>query len=205
MVSQNLMPAYRRGAKQRSQRLRRWLYICAAYTLLMLAGYGVAESVWGRGGRAITEDLERAKSGIATTTEEIAGLQQKLLQAQRLQAANRVLSDQPDWSLLLAMLSETLGDHIVLRSCQIKPVSGNTTPLAVVSGSTADPLGGFRLEIHGYGQGQRDVAKFVLRLEKAGLFKEVKTIRINRETFLNKEGVVFHLECLLMNRSEAKS
>jgi len=202
MASQNLMPAYRHGAKQRRRRLRRWVTICGAYTALLLAGYGVAESVWGSDGRAITEESERVKLRIASAGEQIAKLQDQLLRAQRLQAANRVLSDQPDWSLLLALLSKTLEDDIVLRTCQLKPAGDGESLVSGLSGPTADPKGGFLLSLRGYGRSQAAVAKFVLRLEQTGLFRQVKTIKTTREAFLNAEAVAFRLECLLLNRAE---
>ena len=202
MVSQNLIPAYRLSGKKRRKRLRRWLYVCAGYTLLMLAGFGVAESVLGSGGRAVNEEFGRTKLRITNTAEQIAELQQKLLHAQRLQAANRVLADQPDWSLLLATLSQTLGDDVVLRSCQLKPASETTTPFGALSGPATDPHGGFVLDIRGFGRGQAEVSRFVLRLEETKLFKEVKTIKSSRGGFLGKDAVAFHLECLLLNRSE---
>ncbi len=204
MVSQNLMPAHRIGAKRRGSRLRRWAVLCCAYTLVLLAGYGLADSVWGRGGRVVTEEFERSKVRISNTSAQIAELQQKLFQAQRLQAANRVLSDQPDWSLLLAIVSGTLQDDIVLKSCQLVPMEQGRSPAGMLAGPTADPTGGFRLELRGYGRSQAAVAKFVLRLETTGLFKVVTTIKINRETFLGAEAVAFQLKCLLMNRSEKK-
>jgi len=202
MVSQNLMPAYRLSAKKRRKRLRRWLAICAGYALLVLVSYGVAESVLGSGGRAVNEEFERTKLRITDTTEQIAELQQKLIQAQRLQAANRVLADQPDWSLLLATLSQILGDDIVLGSCNLKPVSETTTPFGALSGPATDPQGGFVLDVRGFGRGQTEVSEFVLRLEETKLFREVKPIKSTREVFLNKDAVAFHLECLLLNRGE---
>ena len=202
MVSQNLMPAYRHGAKQRRLRLRRWAMICGAYAVVLLAGYGLAESVWGSGGRAVTEEFERTKLKISAAGEQIAELQAKLFEVQQLQAANRVLSDQPDWSLLLALLSKTLQEDIVLRSCQLKPAAEARSPVDAMSGPTADPRGGFLLSLRGYGRSQAAVARFVLRLEHTGLFKEIKTIKRTREVFLGAEAVAFHLECLLLNRAE---
>ena len=202
MVSQDLMPAHRRGAKRRRRRLRRWAMICGAYAAVLLASYGLAESVWGRGGRAITEEFERTKLEINTTREQIAELHAKLFEAQRLQSANRVLSDQPDWSLLLAMLSKTLQEEIVLSSCHLKPAGQGRSPVGVLSGPTADPKGGFLLGLRGYGRSQAAVARFVLRLEQTGLFQEVKTMKRTREAFLDAEAVAFQLECLLLNRPE---
>ena len=204
MVGVNLIPAYRHGARRRSKRLRRWTGVCAAYAAVLLVVYGGARAVWGGGGRAIEEEAARAAVQISESAERITQLQQKLFESQRLLAANRVLADQPDWSLLLAMLSDALGEEIVLKSCKLHPAGAPRGPAAFLSGPAADPEGGFRLAITGYGRSLTVVSQFVLRLERTRLFQEVRTVKTNREAFLAGRAIAFELDCVLANRGEAK-
>ncbi len=197
MTSVNLIPAYRSGARKRRRRLRRWASACIGYAALLAAAYAFCNAVWGSDGRALAGEFDRADEKIAQANRRIGGLRQELLEHQRLLAANRLLSDQPDWSLLLAILGRTLREEVVLKSCELRPAwiapgAGGATPVPAGSKGT-----GFLLGLRGFGRSQTLVAQFVLRLEQSELFKEVKLIKISRESFGPVEAVAFQLDCLL--------
>ena len=171
--------------------------MCAGYVVFLALTYAFCAAIWGADGRALASEFERAAAKVAETDCEIALLQQELAHNEGLLVANRVLSDQPDWSLLLAGLSQTLADEVVLKSCQLNPVwvaPGSTGPMPLAPGSQGN---GFLLALKGFGRSQAAVAQFVLRLEQTELFEQVKVIKISRESFMTVEAVSFQLDCLL--------
>jgi len=62
----------------------------------------------------------------------------------------------------------------------------------------------FRLDLAGLAQSQSAVSQFVLRLEKARVFDEVRLVQTGRKPFLKGEAVAFQLECSLTGKKEAK-
>jgi len=198
MPGVNLMPAYRAHARRRRRRLRRWAGALAAHAGVLLAAYGFCDAVWGSDTRALSGGFDRAAGRIADSRRQIEALQHQLAESQRLLDANRLLADQPDWSLLMAGLGETLGEDIVLTHCELGPAP---VALTGVTGAPTPAAGsGFVLALHGFGRSQAAVAQFVLRLEQTGLFDTVKLIKINRESFLAGEAVAFQVQCLLAGR-----
>ena len=197
MTSVSLIPAYRTDARKRRRRLRRWATAGAGYVLFLAVTYAFCNAIWGADGRSLASESQKTAAKIAETQRQLATLEKELLHDEQLLAANRTLADQPDWSLLLAALSQTLQDEVVLRSCQLKPVwvgpgSSRGTPLPPGSQSNA-----FLLALRGFGKSQAAVAQFVLRLEGTELFEEVKIIETRRESFRAAEAVAFQLDCLL--------
>ncbi len=204
MPGVNLIPVHRRAGRRRRQRVRRWISICSACALAAGVGIAACRFACGPGERAVAEGLDKTAGRVALARQQIAELKQQLFESQRLLAASRVLADQPDWSLLLATVSGTLGEEIVLQSCDLKPEGASGGPGSLLRGATADPAGRFVLALRGYGRSQAAVAQFVLRLERTGLFEQVQTVKIKREELLGREAVGFQLRCLLRNRSEGK-
>ncbi len=117
-------------------------------------------------------------------------------------ASGRAVGEQPDWSLLLAMLSSALGDETVLRSIRLQAppeaapgaAGGSGTPGGAAAARTLQPI---TLEVTGLGRTQQVVSEFVLRLEHTPLFEMVRLVDTRREPFLNDHAVVFRIECVL--------
>ena len=107
------------------------------------------------------------------------------------------MGEQPDWSLLLALLSRTLGDQAVLRSVGLEyapEAFEETAPSAPEAPNEPPPV---TLELSGLGQTQYVVSRFVLRLEQTPLFESVRLIDTRREPFLAGHAVAFRIECVL--------
>ena len=196
MTGVNLIPAYRSDTRKRRRRLRRWAALCLGYCVLLGAAYGLCDALFGSDHRALAGEFGKAAQQIAKANRQIQGLQKELAENERLLSANRALADQPDWSLLLAVLAKTLGDQVVLKSCEVKPawIGPGSAATLVPAASQATS---FVLAVRGFGRSQAAVTQFVLRLERTELFKEVKLIKINRESFVTAEAVAFQLEALL--------
>ena len=87
---------------------------------------------------------------------------------------------------------------MVLRDCQLQSSSRK--------GREPDSdysAGGFLLTIGGYGMTHEDVGRYVLRLERLGLFSRVKLAQTSREPFLSEHAIAFRLECQLGVSEEA--
>ena len=116
--------------------------------------------------------------------------------------SGRAVGEQPDWSLLLAMLSSALGDETVLRSIRLQAPPEAAPGAAGSSGKpgradAARTLQPISLEVTGLGRTQQVVSEFVLRLEHTPLFETVRLVDTRREPFLNDHAVVFRIECVL--------
>jgi hypothetical protein len=131
--------------------------------------------------------------------------------------ASRIVAHQPDWSLLLAVLGTTTGEHVVLRGLRVQPAEpaparardGGRAPAAQAAAvppgpsaagrsvAAAAPAGesSFQLNLNGLARSPTAVSQFVLRLERAGLFGRVTLRDTGREPFLGGEAVSFRLEC----------
>jgi len=137
---------------------------------------------------------------INSCNRRIAALKIEITKAETKVEAHRALGNQPDWSILLAMLADSLEDDVVLNKCHFA-----TAPKApsVAAGGGDDPPGRqlFTLEVSGLGRSQTAVSQFVLRLEKAKLFDRVKLIKTGRQKFLTGRAIGFQLECSLGDAS----
>ena len=191
--SVNLIPSPKRLAIQRRKRTRSWIAACAVYAIMLGAVYASCRFRWGgndlQGGEMarISTDIGRYNSQRVAVKGAIAALRAKI-------DANNAVGQQPDWSILLALMARNLGSDVVLKHCELdldrksRPGDG---------GDQDDRRRKFVLEVNGLGRTQTAVSAFVLRLEKAGLFDQVKLIRTSRQDFMSGKAVAFQLACTL--------
>jgi Tfp pilus assembly protein PilN len=210
----NLIPAPRRAARARQARIRTWSVALGAYALAAAAGYVACyaypdtdQTALLRDTRAVTEELRDSSRQMRTARNQVAETAGKV-------AIARSVRNHPDWSLLLAMLADSLADQIVLERCALLPV--DPPPAAGGGAGAAGPAGAspaatpgqgpraFRFDLAGLARSQTAVSQFVLRLEKARVFDEVRLVQTSRKTFLKADAVAFQLECSLTGKKEAK-
>ena len=208
-VSSNLIPRTRRHQKRSRARLRIWIAICVGYGFALAVAYGGFYVAWGDGGVDPAAQLREIKREINESTLLAAGLSGQLAEAQRSLRASKAMGNPPDWSVLLVLVGSHLGDDVVLSACEMSP--WNQGQAAVIPGlamllqgaqapSQAAPALADRrywLRLSGYGRTQTAVSRFVLRLERAKFFDEVKLIKSNREQFLGEGAAAFKIECAL--------
>jgi hypothetical protein len=111
--------------------------------------------------------------------------------------ANRTVAEQPDWSVLLALLGSVKGDDVVLRSVAVGPAPVPAPP-PPERGKPAPPpvVPDTILDVMGVGQTQLAVSQHVLRLEQTGLFSKVALLDTGREAFVNGNAIAFRLQCV---------
>ncbi len=193
MYSVNLIPASRRQVRRRRVRRRGWLGVCAVYGALLLAAFLISDLAWGGGDRSVPDELRRAAATIEQLQAASAEAEGKLAQADWALSASRAVGTQPELNVLLALLAKSLDDELVLSRCQLEWLRQGD-PKTVPS---AQAKKGFNLEVAGFARTQAAVSRFVLRLERASVFDQVRLVKANREAFLAGQAVAFLVECLL--------
>ena len=130
----------------------------------------------------------------------VTGRRADLSEARAALEANLAVGRQPDWSVLLALLSTTLGDEVVLRTCRLGPVWGG--PAGRAGADEAEELQIIQLELMGLALTQQAVTQVILRLEQTRLFRSVKLIDTRREPFMAGHAVAFRAECVLQTEPQ---
>ncbi len=200
----NLIPRPRRQAAAARKRVRRWCWGVAGYVGVLLAGYvGFAAAM-----NVDTDDnsllLEKTGRQIEELNRSATSLRPQLAEAQTKLLVARTVGDQPDWSLLLAIISSTIDDDIALTSTRLDPAaivetkstSRPSAPGSEKIGALAPPAQ-MTIALQGMARSQAAVTQFVLRLEKLGLFERVDLAKSNRQVIGAADANVFRIDCLL--------
>lgn len=197
----NLIPEPRRQARQRRARCRSWVAIGLGYSALV-----VALCLWQRGlgtgvdVRVQADELTRHDAELIQIQASQSTLRPQLAEQGLVLAASRSIADQPDWSLLLTFLAdEVLGDQVVLSGCTLGPTQAKAKAKAK---ELTDPS--LTLTLTGYARTTPGVSRFVLRLERIGLFDRVMLTRTQREPYLDGQAIVFEIRCLMSRGGESR-
>ena len=192
MIRVDLIPQSRRDARCCRIVRRRWLVVCVGYAVILTAICTTGHLIRSDARNALADELDKVTRQITQAKADLQSLRPKLVTAQRTLAANRAVTRQPDWSVLMAFLAKTLGDDVVLRSCRLEPMGEGENEKKEKESPRRD---GFVLRIAGLGRSQAAVSQFVLRLEQAELFDRVTLVHTAREPFLTGEAFAFQLDC----------
>jgi Tfp pilus assembly protein PilN len=198
----NLIPAARMDRRRRKARIRLWIAICGTYVIL-LVGVALWSCAFRRDtGDWVIEQLALTEQRIGEYNATISEFRQQLAEAQRELEASKSISSQPDWTKLLILVGDELGDQIVLSVCQIATLSKdgeNVTRSLQESLSPAPPgvhaAEQYRLELSGFGRTQTSVSQFALRLEQMQIFDKVELANSRRQDFLSDKAVAFNIKC----------
>ena len=196
VISVNLVPSARREAQVRSARIRFWFMACAVYGLGWLGVLVLVGATPLNDDRGLRDELRQVSSLVVESESELAALRGELAQSRAELTTSLTIGKQPDWSALLALLSTTLGDRIVLRNCKLTTLHKSPSARGSVTGVAWESTT-IQLQLGGLGLAQQAVSEFVLRLEETSLFRQVKLLDTRREPFLDGDAIAFHVECLL--------
>ncbi len=185
--------------RYRIRRVRSWATALGAYGVLLVCAY-VACFAFGQddSGDIITKMSETTKR-FRASAEQIHELRESVTESSQQLAATRVLAQNPDWSLLLAMVARNLTEEVVLDRCSLAPVDAGIHASPPAAGQ-AVIYQRYLLDLSGFGQSQTSVSQFVLRLEKTRLFESVRLIKTQKRNFMDGQAVSFRLECELSGR-----
>src|SRR5437867_9437028 len=106
--------------------------------LLLLAG--VAIGLMSMSASPPERDLAKATDEIQRSTRQLTIVRRATVEAQQTLMSAEAVSDQPDWSILLAIVAQSQGESIVLNRCELTPIKDGTpiappaaTPVQAVS------------------------------------------------------------------------
>ncbi len=196
VISVNLVPSARREAQVRSARIRFWFMACAVYGLGWLGVLVLVGATPLNDDRGLRDELRQVNGLVEESESELAALRSELAQSRAELTTSLTIGKQPDWSALLALLSTTLGDRIVLRNCKLTTLHKSPSARGSATGVARESTT-IQLQLGGLGLAQQAVSEFVLRLEETSLFRQVKLLDTRREPFLDGDAIAFHIECLL--------
>lgn len=189
----NLIPARRRLARQRRMRLTVWSVAALAYAGALVLAYLGAAAREGPAGRDWNADIVKVEAEAAEFGVQLARVREDTHRQESALNAAAAVEDQPDWSMLFALLARTAGQTVWIESAALKPEAPGAR-----SGSTG-PRSPARLvlAVSGLGESHEAVTSFVLALESTGLFERVTPLEMRRQQANAIEVVAFRIECVL--------
>jgi hypothetical protein len=193
----NLIPHARQLARRRAACVKLWSTIVPGAAALLMGAYGYLRASWPTETSSLQEELESREERITLKQSESERLRSDIESVQRLIRAKEAVGQQPDWGVLLLLVSARLGDEVVLQSCVLDPVSQQDGKPVSVAGTRPTS---FRLTLGGVGKDQRAIADFVRSLDNQDpgrLFDRVSLLECRRTPFAGREAMSFRIECAL--------
>lgn len=193
MNSTNLVPLARQLRGARTARIRAWgiaLGSLVVGSVVVFAGCALATS---DGDAPSPPEFARAARDLAQFNGEATRVKAQLAGVQREVYSAHSLSEQPDLSLLLGLVSRTADEQIVLSRCELV----ESPPKEAVAQVESAEIGSAVLRLDGFGKTQAAVAAFVLQLETAGVFDRVALLQSHSQAVLGSEVAGFRIECLM--------
>ena len=187
MTRANLIPMHVRKARASRACARRWFAGVLTYGLVLAAMSAGVRATMATGARDLSEEIAAAASRAGQLEQEISAARLQLAEKGASRAAAEAIADQPDWSHLLAIVTDALEEDVVLRGFALTP--SDPTQAGIV--------GRFTISMKALGRGQTSVARFVLRLQQLCIFDEVRLVRTGREGNLEAAAVAFEVECTI--------
>lgn len=179
--------------------MRTWATALGAYGVLLICAYAACFAFGQDDSGAILKEMRETTERFRASAEQIHVLRDSVAESSQQLGAVRVLAQNPDWSLLLAMVARNLDKEVVLDRCSLAPVDNGVEASHPAEGE-AVIYQRYLLDLSGFGQSQSSVSQFVLRLEKSRLFESVRLIKTQTRNFMDGQAVSFRLECALSGR-----
>lgn len=203
MVDVNLVPEQRLMAKRRRARIRIWFGLGGAYLAFLGLVLFSVHLIWIVDDRVLAEDFASSTRRVEQYNASILRLRTELARISATLQTHRVINSQPDWSRLLLVVGNTLGDDVVLTYCRLVTLNSEGTVVSTKNQAspTAETVAalfkGQRcvLTLAGFGRLQSEVSQFAVRLEQSGLFDGVNMTHQRREHFREDSAIAFHVEC----------
>lgn len=216
MTGFNLIPLPRRQAQRVRTEIRRWISIAIAYIVLVACALAAAGAAWDTDHSALDHRLADLQRHQTNLQDSLKKLKERIDADQRKLAADKAVSLQPDWSVLLALLPGSLGDDAALSSLSLRqdppppPAAGpaakpepQSSPPRPAKPVKPPPERGYTLKLAGVARSQASPSAIVVSLEESRLFDRVKLVETRRETAGKSDLIIFEIECRLAAGSSA--
>lgn len=192
----NLLPLTRQLHRARSQRTRAWSIVLGAMVSLSVATYAGCAFALADSNAPTAADFSTAARELSQINSEASRVKAQLVGVQREVYSARSLSEQPDLSLLLGLISRTADERIILSRCEL---TESKPPEKGAEAESAN-IGGAVLRLDGFGKSQTAVGAFVLRLETTGVFDHVSLLQSHNQPVLGTDAAAFRIECAMQPR-----
>jgi hypothetical protein len=196
MNSTNLVPLARQLRAARSARIGVWGMALGTVVLLSVATYGGCAWALTDSAAPSPSDFSQAARELAQINGESNRIKVQLASVQREVYSAQSLSEQPDLSLLLGLISRKADERIVLSRCELTESQPAEKGVEAESAS----IGGAILRLDGFGKSQGAVAEFVLALETTGVFDRVALLQSHSQPILGTDAAAFRIECQMQPR-----
>ncbi len=168
MNQQNLISLPRQIAAKQARAVRRWVGITSSYLLAIIFVSAICYFA-DRPVSPASQQLEPIAAEIGRANAELVSLRATTAIERRQLQSLLEISDQPDWSVLLRVVSGLLGDSVVLENVDLGPeistTSAKDTKPVVASAKSATIV-----HLNGVGRSQGAITELVLRLEALHFF-----------------------------------
>lgn len=213
MVAVDLIPAPRRAQRKRRTRVRVWAAAVGAYGVVLGGLLAATATAWETDDRTPAEQLAHMEKENELRRRDTARLASVIVERQRELAANLAVENQPDWSILLALLAKAMGQDAALRNAQLsqevvtQAESAGAVPAASGAGAasqkgaSASSPRTFVLRLTGLARSQQAVSSVVQSLESSGVFSTVELQEARREAADGSDAVAFTIFCRLGGRA----
>lgn len=203
----NFIPAARRERKRRARTLRVCATVCIGYAVLAAVAAAITWGLFSESDTTLPHRIELAQSNIKNAQTKLSRLRGEASSVRTKLRANTQLTDRPDWSHLMALVSSSAGEQTVLRRLHVHPAE----PVAMTPASTAkksaakpgtagaDAPAFLTLELDGFARTSLEISRFALRLESLSLFDKVTVTDTAREPFQGDQATRFAIRCALQD------
>jgi hypothetical protein len=202
-MSINLLPPGQRARRMKKRAAVRWMVggmVEVALVAVSAVGLHVTSHVDDRSVRGEMVKVEREIEAIEGRKAERAAAVGRVEAEMQLRDT---VNAPADYSKLLAVVSAGVGEEGVMTSLKWDVSPAPTTAAAPVD-ADGRPLkvdafaGPVRLTVQmtGLVRSQAAITRVVERIEKAGVFDEVRLVKSGRDAFLGSEAFSFQLSCV---------
>jgi Fimbrial assembly protein (PilN) len=203
----NMLPAVLIRESAARSRRRRWWTAAVVTGVCGLGATLAVRAVVGSEDERIRDRLIAVSGEHHAAVIALESVRGRVRGAQAQLTAARSIVAHPNWSRLLALLSEVRGEEVVLDSIDIRRSAivgraGSAASQAASAQSAAAAVlpESYTVLIAGRGSDQREVQAFVLRLEQRGIFAAVRLDRADARRFEDRELTEFQIVCELKER-----
>lgn len=199
MMRINLLPTARRDAVVRLARTRKWIVGISIGTAIAAASLAGGRATWPDDRNQLRNQELTLESAQADLLQLVSSLKEEVdHKLDALHAANEI-GDEPDWSILLALIADRTGKKVVLTLVAIEPTASPATPSTkATNAQTQQQPPSISLVLSGIGTSAHQVSLYSVRLEELGLFERVVIEQSSRSPTGQLGSIMFTIRCRLL-------
>lgn len=193
----NLAPRPHLIARTLRQRRLFWIATGGIYTALLLAAAGTYWALYAPTHRDAGAELAALKSRNQDTRLAANRMAAQIATVRANLDYRRSMAHQPDFSVLLQLISDAVDRDTVIRQLSLKGSGVDILRASPPQPGTEREPRHFLLTLRGSSRGESGVSRLSTRLREAGVFDHVELRRTGRDAGGDGESVAFEIDCLL--------